>query len=210
MNPPTDEAALLKAFIEHGDRPAAGRDDERRALVELLRPKILWQVSRNFPALLKRYRDLEPRCFIRLILWRKDGRLAADESLWHLARRLVRHEGEMELARLKAEESREEPLLMEPAADTGNPEEIASRHEIIDRVRTIFAALPEIHAKVLEAFVAETLNLGPPMHLELECDPALARKRLERARVALAALALEAGLAEALGDYGVDLNGGKQ
>jgi hypothetical protein len=210
MNSPPNEAALLKVFIDHGDRPAVGRDDERRALIELLRPRILWQVSRNFPALLKRYRDLEPRCFIRLILWRNDGRLSADESLWHLARRLVRHEGEMELARLEAEVGREEPLLVEPAAQTDNPEQIASRHEIIDRVRTIFSALPEIHTKVLEAFVAETRNLGPPMHLELECDPALARKRLERARIALAALALEAGLAEALSDYGVDLTGGTQ
>jgi hypothetical protein len=209
MNPPT-EAELLKAFIDHGDRRAVGRDDERRALVELLRPKILWQVSRNFPALLKRYRDLEPRCFIRLILWRNDGRLAADESLWHLARRLVRHEGEMELERLKAEESREEPLLTEPAAETDNPEEIASRHEIIDRVRTIFSELTATHARVLEAFVAETLNLGPSMEAELECDRGSARKALHRARIALAALALDAGLAEALNDYGVDLTGGTQ
>jgi hypothetical protein len=201
---------LLKVFIEIDGSKPPGRDEQRAEFVTRLRPHVLWHVARRWPRERKRHADVEADCFVLLMRWRAEGLLVATEPLWRLAWRLVQQVSKAEFRDQEHERQGVAELEAEPPPQLPDLEKIASQRELIGRLVALFALLPEVHAKVLEAQVAEALGHGPSLEMALGCDRAVARKRLERARVALVALALEWRLGATLMESGIKIVGGTQ
>jgi DNA-directed RNA polymerase specialized sigma24 family protein len=210
MGTEQSDCDLLKAFIEHGDAKATGRDEQRAELVRRLREHIVWHVAQEWPDQAARYDDLEADAFVLLMGWRSDERLFAKEPLWRLAWRLVQQiskAGYRQVGYAKRLEETEPPEA--PSAPT-DPEESASRRELLVRLQGLMVLLSEQHHRAIVAQVAAEQGHGPPLEEALGCEPAAARKRLERARLALARLALEHGLSESLSESGISISGGSE
>jgi hypothetical protein len=201
---------LLKAFIEDDGSKPSGRDERRVELVTRLRDHIVWHVSRQWPGQRARYEDLEADAFVLLMSWRAEKRLFATEELWRLAWRLVQQVSKAEFRELEREKEGIAEFRSEPPPERASPEEISSHQELLRRLGALLALLPEADAEVIEAQVAESEGHGPELCVALGCDPAAARKRLERARIALAALALEHGLGPTLREAGLKRFGGSK
>jgi hypothetical protein len=209
MGSSTDQE-LLQDFIEIDGSKPPGRDEQRTELVTRLRPHVHWHVARRWPRERQRHADVEADCFVLLMRWRAEGLLIATEPLWRLAWRLVQQVSKGVFREQHKERQGVAELEAEPLVEPPDIEKVATQRELIRRVLALFELLPEVHAKVLEAQVAEALGHGPALEEALGCDRASARKRLERARVALVALALEHGLGASLVESGIKLSGGTQ
>lgn len=207
MSSQTDQE-LLQAFIVGRPRDAQGPDEQRAELVERLRKQFARQLARRWPSLLRRRDDLEGSAFVTLVRWRHSGLLVATESLPQLAERLAHEVARAEIRtseRIKA--GTEELALQEPTLPI-TPERSSSGRELLSRIAGLVALLPPGQARALHALAAHERGDGPPVAEVLQCDPATARRQIERARLALAALAVQQGLGESLTEAGVELTGG--
>jgi hypothetical protein len=207
MDSEQSDRDLLKAFIEQGDKKAIGRDEQRAELVRRLREHIAWHVSQEWPDQAARYDDLEADAFALLMAWRSEERLVAKEPLWRLAWRLVQQVSKAGYRQLGYAKRLDEAI---PPEQPGDPEESASRRELLVRLQSLVALLPEQHRLAIVAQIAAEQGRGPPLEVALGCEPATARKRLERARLALAQLALEHGLGHSLSEAGIKITGGSE
>ena len=149
--------------------------------------------EKRHPGMPHRLDEIESRSMTLLVEWRHQKPLPEDESLPHLAGRLVKEAGRQELRGEKAESEAVAQLASVPAERAPGPEDRLVAVDLYVAIEQQIAALPERYAAAMRAWLAE-LHGGPPIAEALGVEPPMARKLLFVARARLGRLVRELGI----------------
>lgn len=171
------DPALLRGFI-------AGERAPSEAFFTRLMPFVRGFIVNRYPRLQHRRDDLESRAVSLLVDWRQRKLLREDESLAHLAGRLIKEAGRAEGRELAGERAAAGEIAARPPEREASAEDRVIAQDAAEKILEAVADLPESYAAALRARLAEDAG-GPRMATVLGVEPATARKTLERAHAAL-------------------------